>query len=566
MVHRHAPGDEWGIAAFTGRSAELADATHRPGRALHARSRAAATATASSVIGSRRARAPGRATTRRGWRYFGSPGGGAVTITVTEAGYLRGADGGLDARAARGAGRHRGAAGRPAAPVRTAPARLLAGLAARRRADAGPLAIVPCDNVAGQRRRCVARVVARPRRAGRPGPARLAARVRLVRSTTMVDRITPRTTPEDVRAVARGHRAPTTLPGRHRAVQRVGAQRRVPGAGGRAGRTRARRSPTTSRRSSSASCGCSTARTRCWPTPARSAATRPWPRPSPTTTCRGWLQQWWAEASRAPDLPAEERRAPIAPRCSSASRTRACGTGSPRSPPTARRSCRSGSCPCCAPSAPRAGCPRAPTRVLAAWVCHLRGAGAPVADARADEVVAARRRPAAGGGAGASSTTSTRRSPPTTRSWRGRRCRASARDGCRDAAGRGHRRPRRRHDRRQGRRVRRSGRPGAGWRSASTRCSSPRPASRCRTPRRSSTATGDRAGRVRRGRGRRRRARDRAEHRDARADRRSTPTCGRSRRSITWADARAREEARSCARSGQAREAAPAQRRARALR
>ncbi len=31
--------------------------------------------------------------------------------------------------------------------------------------------------------------------------------------------------------------------------------------------------------------------------------------------------------------------------------------------------------------------PAAATRVLAAWVCHLRGLGAPVSDARADEVV-----------------------------------------------------------------------------------------------------------------------------------------------------------------------------------
>jgi fructuronate reductase len=31
--------------------------------------------------------------------------------------------------------------------------------------------------------------------------------------------------------------------------------------------------------------------------------------------------------------------------------------------------------------------PAGATRVLAAWLCHLRGLGAPVSDARADEVV-----------------------------------------------------------------------------------------------------------------------------------------------------------------------------------
>jgi fructuronate reductase len=33
--------------------------------------------------------------------------------------------------------------------------------------------------------------------------------------------------------------------------------------------------------------------------------------------------------------------------------------------------------------------PLAATRILAAWVCHLRGSGAPVSDVRADEAVAA---------------------------------------------------------------------------------------------------------------------------------------------------------------------------------
>ena len=35
----------------------------------------------------------------------------------------------------------------------------------------------------------------------------------------------------------------------------------------------------------------------------------------------------------------------------------------------------------------RDACPPGATRVLAAWVCHLRGLGAPVNDVRASEVV-----------------------------------------------------------------------------------------------------------------------------------------------------------------------------------
>jgi fructuronate reductase len=102
----------------------------------------------------------GRLITGRGWGIWPPPELPAVTVTVTEAGYLRGPDGGLD--------RHRHlddvradlAALRAdlTTPVRTAPARLAAGCAARRRADAGPLAVVSCNNLPGNGA-VVARVV-----------------------------------------------------------------------------------------------------------------------------------------------------------------------------------------------------------------------------------------------------------------------------------------------------------------------------------------------------------------------------------------------------------------------
>ena len=82
-------------------------------------------------------------------------------------------------------------------------------------------------------------------------------------------------------ADATGLRRP--LPGRHRAVQRVGAQRRVPRRAAALGGRRRDVHRRHRRRSSTASSGCSTAATRCWPTPARSAATRPSPRRWPTT-------------------------------------------------------------------------------------------------------------------------------------------------------------------------------------------------------------------------------------------------------------------------------------------
>ena len=80
---------------------------------------------------------------------LGSPDVTAVTITITEFGYLRRADGGLDRDHPEVRADVELLRRDPVAPVRTAPGRLLAGIAARRQADAGPLALVPCDNLPG---------------------------------------------------------------------------------------------------------------------------------------------------------------------------------------------------------------------------------------------------------------------------------------------------------------------------------------------------------------------------------------------------------------------------------
>ena len=85
--------------------------------------------------------------------YLASPEVRVVTSTVTEAGYLRGADGGLDRDRPEVQADVDALRARPGAPVRTAPARLVAGLAARRRADAGPLAARAVRQPARQRRR-----------------------------------------------------------------------------------------------------------------------------------------------------------------------------------------------------------------------------------------------------------------------------------------------------------------------------------------------------------------------------------------------------------------------------
>ena len=129
---------------------------------------------------------------------FASPDVRAVTITVTEAGYLRAAGGGLDRERAAVQADVAALRADPTALVRTAPARLLAGLAARRRADAGPFTLIPCDNLPDNGA-VVARVVADLADLVEPGLREwLEASVTTV--TTMVDRITPRTTAEDIAA------------------------------------------------------------------------------------------------------------------------------------------------------------------------------------------------------------------------------------------------------------------------------------------------------------------------------------------------------------------------------
>src|SRR5450759_5319012 len=119
-----------------------------------------------------------------------------VTTTVTEAGYVRGADGGLDADRPEVHTDVAALRGALAAPVRTAPAKLVAGFAARRRAGAGGLTVVPCDNL-HDNGAVAARVLRELAELVEPGLAEwLASNVSYV--TTMVDRITPEPTAADL--------------------------------------------------------------------------------------------------------------------------------------------------------------------------------------------------------------------------------------------------------------------------------------------------------------------------------------------------------------------------------
>ncbi len=184
---------DWGIAAFTGRSAALAQALDEQSGLYTLISRDA-DGDSASVVGSVSATHPG--TDHAAWLdYLRRPEVAVVTLTITEAGYARTAAGGLDLENAAVATDLRALRADPTAAVTSSPARLAAGLMARRAAGAGALAIVSCDNLP-HNGAVVQAVVADAARAVDPTLVEwIDANVGFV--TTMVDRITPATTDAD---------------------------------------------------------------------------------------------------------------------------------------------------------------------------------------------------------------------------------------------------------------------------------------------------------------------------------------------------------------------------------
>lgn len=186
--------DQWGIAAFTGRSPgitpELAEQ-----ECLYTVLVRGPDADRPEVVSS--LTQVGSSADPTAWRaVFARPELAVVTLTVTEAGYRRDASGRLDLHDPEVAGDVTALRGDPlAAPTVTAPGKLVAGFAVRRAAGLGPLTVVPCDNVPGNgdmARRVVLDLAA----AVDAGLAAwVEAHVGFV--TTMVDRITPRATPAD---------------------------------------------------------------------------------------------------------------------------------------------------------------------------------------------------------------------------------------------------------------------------------------------------------------------------------------------------------------------------------
>jgi fructuronate reductase len=373
---------EWGIAAFTGRSPAVAQALE-PQDGLYTLLTRGADGDHLDVIGS--VCAVHRSDDHAAWLgYLSSPEVVVITLTVTEGGYLRGPDGRLDTGREDVAADIAALTADASAPVRTTPGRLVAGFLARRAAGVGGLTVVPCDNLP-ENGPVLAEVVADLVEAVDPTLAGwIAEHVEF--ATTMVDRITPATTDEHRQIVVDRtglvDAAPVpTEPFSEWVIQgRFAAGRPAWDAAGAQVVDDVR--PFEQRKlwllngahSLLAYAG-----------PIRGHETVGEAIGDPVL--RGWVQEWWAEASAYLTLPADDvaayREALLERFDNPAIRhalAQIAADGSQKIPvrflPTLRAELDAGRVPAGA------------TRVLAAWLVHLRGQGAPVKDVRQDDVLA----------------------------------------------------------------------------------------------------------------------------------------------------------------------------------
>lgn len=168
-----ADADDWGVVGFSGQSRDLVDRLAGQDGLYTLTTRAAAGDTI-EVVPSVVEVHPGSDTSA--WLgAVASPEVTAATLTVTEAAYATG-------------------------PTSVAE-RLVDGLVARRRADAGPITVMSCDNVADNASALTAAIRAEASRRGDAGLGEwIDASVAVV--GTVVDRITPRPTRADEAAAA----------------------------------------------------------------------------------------------------------------------------------------------------------------------------------------------------------------------------------------------------------------------------------------------------------------------------------------------------------------------------
>ncbi|WP_066287287.1 mannitol dehydrogenase family protein [Arthrobacter sp. B6] len=186
---------DWGIAAFTGRSPDTALALAEQDGLFTLVERTDSN-DSFAVIGSIVEAVDGADVATLAV-LLASPDTAVVTLTITEAAYLADSDGAFNSNAPDVAADL--ATLRSNAHPTTPLGRLVLGLAARRAAGGGPLAVVCCDNLSNNG--AVARnAVVGMAEAWEPGLAEwISTNTSFV--STSVDRITPRTTAADVAAV-----------------------------------------------------------------------------------------------------------------------------------------------------------------------------------------------------------------------------------------------------------------------------------------------------------------------------------------------------------------------------
>jgi fructuronate reductase len=201
FTDRAADAGKWGIAAFTGRSTRAAPALVAQDGLFTLIERAANDDSA-SVVASIVEAADG-ANLERFVALMSAPSTAIVTLTVTEAGYRLDPSGrpspddrvlAADLEWSRPA--HAESVPPQARGPETTPGRLLLGLEARRRAEGGPIAIVPCDNVPDNGRFLAAGLKSMAGAVNAELASWIDGNVCFV--STSVDRITPKAMPEDL--------------------------------------------------------------------------------------------------------------------------------------------------------------------------------------------------------------------------------------------------------------------------------------------------------------------------------------------------------------------------------
>jgi fructuronate reductase len=190
----HSPdADQWGIAGFTGRRRDTADAL-APQDGLYTLITRSGEGDTFELIGALSA-VHAAADHEAYLDYLSRPEVAVVTITVTEAAYLRGADGHLDAGLDVIVSDLEALQSDPRNPVASLPARLVAGLVARRTSGASALTILSCDNL--PENGAVTKTVVQDFAALLDETLGDWINSQVDFATSMVDRITPRTTDED---------------------------------------------------------------------------------------------------------------------------------------------------------------------------------------------------------------------------------------------------------------------------------------------------------------------------------------------------------------------------------